>query len=128
MFGKIVLVLKSQKQSKEAISKVLAIFKIIFNYIEKDNISNAYIILIKSFSEDYIFEKIMINFIRESLSESIISHQSYFILDYVKEIVSTKYFKENEKEELNFDYNSYIKEVINQNNNELQYELLIYYF
>ena len=128
MFGKIVLVLKSQKQSKEAISKVLAIFKIIFNYIEKDNISNAYIILIKSFSEDYIFEKIMINFIRESLSESIISHQSYFILDYVKEIVSAKYFKENEKEELNFDYNSYIKEVINQNNNELQYELLIYYF
>ena len=128
MFGKIVLVLKSKKESKETISKILAIYKIIFNYIEQDKISYAYIVLIKSFSEDYIFEKIMINFLRESLSESIISHQTYFILDYLKEIVSIKYFKKNEKEEVNFDYNSYIKEVINQNNNELQYELLIYYF
>ena len=62
IIGKVILVLKSQKQSKEIISKVLTFFKIIINYIENDFISNAYKILIKSFSDDYIFEKKMINF------------------------------------------------------------------
>ena len=128
IIGKVYLVLKSQKQSKEIISKVLSVFKIIINYIENDFMSNAYKILIKSFSDDYIFEKTMINFMRESLSESIISHQSYFIMDYLKEIIQDKYIKSNEKGEQYFDYNLYIKEIINNNNNELQYELLVYYF
>ena len=127
IIGKTILILKSQKKTKEEISKVLAVFKIIINYIEEDNISNAYNILIKSFSEDFYFQKIMINFIRESLSESIISHQSYFIMDYLKEIIQKKYIKKNEKGILYFDYNLYIKEIIN-NNNELQYELLVFYF
>ena len=128
IIGKIISILKSRKQSKEEISKVLAIFKIIINYLEQDSISNAYKVLIKSFSDDYIFEKMLIIFIRESLSESIISHQNYFILDNLKEIVQNKYIKKNEKEELIFDYKLYAKEVINDNNNELQYEILIYYF
>ena len=127
IIGKNILILKSQKKTKEEISKVLAVFKIIINYIEEDNISNAYKILIKSFSEDYYFYKIMINFMRESLSESIISHQCYFIFDYLKEITQEKYIKKNEKGILYFDYNLYIKEIIN-NNNELQYELLVFYF
>ena len=128
LIGKIILVLKTKKQSKEIIGKILAVFKIIINYIENDFMSNAYKILIKSFSDDYTFEKIVINFVRESLSESIISHQSYFIIDYLKEIIQDKYIKTNEKGQLNFDYNMYIKDIINNDNNELQYELLIYYF
>ena len=128
IMGKIILLLKAQKQSKEEISKVLAVFKIIINYIEQDNLSNAYKVLIKSFSEDYTFEKVLINFIRASISESIISHQSYFFIDYLKEIVQEKYITINQKEEKSFDYNLYIKDIINNNDNELQYELLIYYF
>ena len=128
IIGKIILVLKTQKQNKETISKVLSIFKIIINYLEQDSISNAYIILIKSFSEDYVLEKILISFLRESLSESFVRHNIYLITDYLKEIVPHKYIKMNEKGELTFDYNLYIKEIININNNELQYEILIYYF
>ena len=128
IIGKIILFLKTKKQSKEVIGKVLSVFKIIINYIENDFMSNAYKILIKSFSDDYIFEKTMINFVRESLSESIINHQGYFILNYLKEIIPDKYIKANEKGEFNFDYNLYIKDIINNESNELQYELLIYYF
>jgi len=128
IIGKIILILKSQKQSKEAISKLLSIFKIIITYIEQNNILNACNILIKSFSQDYDFEKNIINYIRVSLSESITTHQSYFIIDYLKEIVQEKYIKTNEKNELYFDYNTYITEIITDNKNELQYELLVYYF
>ena len=128
IMGRMIVFLKAQKQSKENVSKILAVFKIIINYIEQDNISNSFKILIKSFSDDYIFEKTLISFMRESLSESIKSHQSYFILDYLKEIVQDKYIKTNEKDDLYFDYELYVKEIISVNNNELQYELLTYYF
>ena len=127
IMGKMIVFLKAKKQ-REIISKILAVFKIIINYLEKDYISNAYKILIKSFSEDYIFENTLISFIRESLSESITSHQSYFLIDYLKEIIPEKYIKTNEKDDLYFDYELYIKEIITVNNNELQYELLTYYF
>ena len=128
IIGKIILVLKSQKETKDKISKVLAVFKLIINYIEQDNVSNAYKILIKSFSEDYNFEKCLIIFIREALSESITLHHKYFNIDYLKEIIQDKYIKTNDKNELYFDHDSYIKDNITNNNNELQYELLIYYF
>ncbi len=127
IMGKNIGILKAKKQTKEIISKLIAVFKIIIDYIETDNISNACKILIKSFSEDYDFEKNMINYIRESLSESIISHQGYFIMDYLKEIIQEKYIKTNETGILKFDYDLYIKDIINTKN-ELQYELLIFYF
>ena len=128
IIGKIILFLKNKKEKKETISRVLSVFKIIINYIEKDNISSAYKILIKSFSDDYNFEENLIKFVRESLSESIINHQSYFIIEHLKEIVQEKYIKTKEQNIMNFDYDLYIKEIINNNKNELQYELLIYFF
>ena len=128
IIGKIIYFLKINENNKETISKVLSVFKIIINYIEQKKISNAYKILIKSFSDDYIFEKIIIAFTRESISESIINHQSYFIIEHLKEIIQNKYIKKNEKDQLYFDYELYIKEIIDDYNNELQYELLIYFF
>ena len=128
IIGKIIYFLKINKNNKETISRVLSVFKIIFNYIEQNKISNAYKILIKSFSDDYIIEKIIISFIRESISESIINHQSYFIIEHLKEIIQNKYIKKNEKDQLYFDYELYIKEIIDDYKNELQYELLIYFF
>jgi hypothetical protein len=67
---------------------------------------------------------------RQSLAESIKRHQCYFIIDYIKEIVSKKYIKIDENNKEVFDYELYIKEVINieSNNNELQYELLVFFF
>ena len=134
IIGKIISFLKMNKNNKEIISRVLSLFKIIINYIEKNKISNAYKILLKSFSDDNKFEKIFIAFARESISESIINpswiinHQSYFILEHLKEIVQNKYIKKNEKDQLYFDYELYLKEIIDDYNNELQYELLIYFF
>jgi hypothetical protein len=128
IIGKIIYFLKINENNKETISRVLSVFKIIINYIEQKKISNAYKILIKSFSDDYIFEKIIIAFTRESISESIINHQSYFIIEHLKEIIQNKYIKKNEKDQLYFDYELYIKEIIDDYNNELQYELLIYFF
>ena len=71
IIGRIKVVLKSIEKDSEEIDKVLSVFKIIMNYIEKDNLNNAYIILIKSFSENYDFEKNIMLFMRQSLSESI---------------------------------------------------------
>lgn len=76
---------------------MLSVFKIIINYIEQDNISNANKILIKSFSDDYNFEQNIIGFVKESISESIICHQSYFIMEHLKEIVKDKYIKKTIK-------------------------------
>ena len=128
IIGKIIYFLKINENNKETISRVLSVFKIIINYIEQKKISNAYKILIKSFSDDYIFEKIIIAFTRESISESIINHQSYFIIEHLKEIIHKKFIKKNDKDQLYFDFELYIKEIIDDYNNELQYELLIYFF
>ena len=128
IIGKIKSFLKINKNNKETISRVLSVFKIIINYIEQEKISNAYKILIESFSDDYNFEKIIIAFVRESISESIISHQSYFIIEHLKEIIHKKFIKKNDEDQLYFDSELYIKEIIDDYNNELQYELLIYFF
>ena len=128
IMGKIILYFKTIKEKKETISRVLSVFKIIINYIEQDNISNANKILIKSFSDDYNFEQNIIGFVKESISESIICHQSYFIMEHLKEIVKDKYIKKNAKDQIYFDYELFINEIIKNSNNELQYELLIYYF
>ena len=128
VIGKILYYLKTKYKSKETISRVLSVFKIIINYIEKDNISNAYKILMRIFSDDYNFSQIIIGFIRESISESIINHQSYFIIEHLKEIIQNKYIKKNENEKLYFDYKLYLEEIINDYNNELQYELITYFF
>ena len=128
IMGKIILYFKTIKEKKETISRVLSVFKIIINYIEQDNISNANKILIKSFSDDYNFEQNIIGFVKESISESIICHQSYFIMEHLKEIVKDKYIKKNDKDQIYFDYELFINEIIKNSNNELQYELLIYYF
>ena len=131
IIGRIKVGLKLIKKDKETIDKVLSVFKIIAIYLENNNIISAYIILIKSFSENYDFEKNLMLYMRQCLSESIQRHQCYFIMDYLKEIVQKKYIKiDNKKNQEFFDYESYLKEVINSesNNNELQYELLVYYF
>lgn len=128
IMGKIILYFKTIKEKKETISQVLSVFKIIINYIEQDNISNANKILIKSFSDDYNFERNIISFVKESICESIICHQSYFIMEHLKEIVQDKYIKKNDKDQIYFDYELFINEIIKNSNNELQYELLIYYF
>ena len=131
LLGRIKTCLKSVKIEKEEINKVLSVFKIIVKFIEQNNMVSAYIILIKSFSENYDFDKNLMIYMRQCLSESIKRHQSYFIIDYLKEIVSNKYIKfDNKNNKEYFDYELYLKEVINSesNNNELQYELLVYYF
>ena len=128
IMGKIISYFKTIKEKKETISRVLSVFKIIINYIEQENISNANKILIKSFSDDYNFEQNIIDFVKESICDSIISHQSYFIMEHIKEIVQDKYIKKNDKDQIYFDYELFIKEIIKNSNNELQYEILIYYF
>ena len=128
IIGRIKVILKSIKKDSETIDKVLSVFRIIMNYIEKDNLNNALIILIKSFSENYDFEKNIMIFMRQSLSESIKRHQSYFIIEYLKDIVQKNYIKINEKNKEYFNYELYNKEIIESLNNELQYELLIFYF
>ena len=130
IIGRIKVGLKLLKKDRNIIDKVLSYFKIIVNYLEKNDILNANNILIKSFSENYDFDNNLMIYMRQSLAESIKRHQCYFIIDYIKEIVSKKYIKKDKKNEEYFDYELYIKEVINieSNNNELQYELLVYYF
>ena len=130
IIGRIKAGLKSLKINRNIIDEVLSHFKIIVNYLEKDDIINANNILIKSFSENYDFEKNLMIYMRQSLAESIKRHQCYFIIDYIKEIVSKKYIKIDGNNNEVFDYELYIKEVIDidSNNNELQYELLLYYF
>ena len=131
LLGRIKTCLKSVKIEREDINRVLSVFKIIVKFIEQNNMVSAYIILIKSFSENYDFDKNLMIYMRQCLSESIKRHQSYFIIDYLKEIVSNKYIKfDNKNNKEYFDYELYLKEVINSesNNNELQYELLVYYF
>ena len=131
IIGRIKEGLKKLKKEKDTINKVVSVFKIIVNYLDQNNILSALLILIKSFSEIYDFEKNLMLFMRQSLCESIKRHQCYFIIDYLKEIVQKKYIKYDDKNNKEyFDYELYIKEVINteSNNNELQYELLVYYF
>ena len=131
ILGRIKVGLKLIKKDKETINKVLSIFKIIVKYIEQDNIVSAYIILIKSFSENYDFENNLMLYMRQCLSESIKRHQCYFKLEYLKEIIPKRYIKMDDKNKKEyFDYELYLKEIINSesNNNELQYELLVYYF
>ena len=125
------LIKKDPQIIKEITNKILSIFKIIVKYIKEDNLKLANTILIKCFSENYDFDKNLMLYMRQCLTESIERHQSYFILDYIKEIIPKKYIKldgKNNKEY--FDYELYLKEAINSesNNNELQYELLVYYF
>ena len=130
IIGRIKIGLKSLKKERNTIDKVLSYFKIIVNYLEKNDILNANNILIKSFSENYDFENNLMIYMRQSIAESIKRHQCYFIIDYIKEIVSKKYIKKDKDNNEYFDYELYIKEIINieSNNNELQYELLVYYF
>ena len=130
IIGRIKIGLKSLKKERNTIDKVLSYFKIIVNYLEKNDILNANNILIKSFSENYEFENNLMIYMRQSIAESIKRHQCYFIIDYIKEIVSKKYIKKDKDNNEYFDYELYIKEIINieSNNNELQYELLVYYF
>ena len=131
IIGRIKTCLKFLKKEKKDINKILSVFKIILKFIEQNNMVSAYIILIKSFSENYDFDKNLMIYMRQCLSESIKRHQSYFKMDYLKEIVSNKYIKiDNKNNKEYFDYELYLKEIINSesNNNELQYELLVYYF
>ena len=132
IIGRIKVGLKLIKKEKETIYRILSVFKIIVNYLEKNNINSAYIILLKIFSENYDFENTLMEYMRQCLSESIKRHQVYLIIDYLKEIVSKKYIKlDNKTNKEYFDYELYLKEIINtesNNNNELQYELLVYYF
>ena len=130
IIGRIKVGLKLLKKDRNIIDKVLSYFKIIVNYLEKDDILNANNILIKSFSENYDFDNNLMIYMRQCLAESIKRHQCYFIINYIKEIVPKKYIKKDRNNDEHFDYELYIKDIINieSNNNELQYELLVYYF
>ena len=131
ILGRIKIGLKLIKKDSKTIDKIFSIFKIIVKYIEEDDLRLANILLIKSFSENYDFDKNLMLYMRQCLSESIERHYCYFIIDYIKEITQKKYIKlDNKNNKEYFDYELYLKEVINSesNNNELQYELLVYYF
>ena len=130
IIGRIKAGLKSLKINRNIIDEVLSHFKIIVNYLEKDDIINANNILIKSFSENYDFEKNLMIYMRQSLAESIKRHQCYFIIDYIKEIVSKKYIKIDGNNNEVFDYELYIKEVIDIliiMNYNMNYYYIIFY-
>ena len=131
LLGRIKSGLKSIKIDSKTINKIFSIFKIIVKYLEEDDLRLANLLLIKSFSENYDFDKNLMLYMRQCLSESIKRHYCYFIIDYIKEITPKKYIKLNDKNNKEyFDYELYLKEVINSEsiNSELQYELLVYYF
>ena len=106
------------------INEVLTILKIIFSHLENKNISEAYIVFINAFKENSFFEKGLIYFVKYCLKQFITDNYILFNTDYLVEIIQEKYANNlNDK----FDFQNYIQEKIMPPQNEIQYEILIYY-
>ena len=106
------------------IQEVLTILKIIFTHLEKNNINEAYIVLINAFKENSYFEKGLIYFVKYCLKQFISDNYILFNIDYLNEIIPIKYINNLNNQ---FDYQNYIQEKIMLPQDEIQYEILIYY-
>ena len=106
------------------IQEVLTILKIIFTHLEKKNILEAYIVLINAFKENSFFEKGLIYFVKYCLRQFIIDNYVLFNIDYLNDIISTKYINTLNNQ---FDYQNYIQEKIMDSLDDIKYEVLVYY-
>ena len=106
------------------IQEVFSILKIIFTHLEKKNILEAYIVLINAFKENSFFEKGLIYFLKYCLRQFIIDNYVLFNIDYLNDIISTKYINTLNNQ---FDYQSYIQEKIMDSPDDIKYEVLVYY-
>jgi hypothetical protein len=91
------------------IQEVLTILKIIFTHLQKKNISEAYIVLVNAFKENSNFEKGLIYFVKYCLKQFITDNYVLFNIDYLNEIIPTKYINNLNNQ---FDYQNYIQEKI----------------
>jgi hypothetical protein len=106
------------------IQEVLTILKIIFTHLQKKNISEAYIVLVNAFKENSNFEKGLIYFVKYCLKQFITDNYVLFNIDYLNEIIPTKYINNLNNQ---FDYQNYIQEKIMIDQDEIQYQILIFY-
>ena len=106
------------------IQEVLTILKIIFTHLEKNNVLEAYIVLINAFKENSYFEKGLIYFVKYCLKQFIIDNYILFNIDYLNEIISQKYVNNLNNQ---FDYQNYIQEKIMFPQEDIKYEVLVYY-
>ena len=113
---------KKQKILKSNITEIFSLFKIIIDFVENDNLKDAYKFLLILFSDYYLFDQLILVFIRFYIKDFIDNYNKYFSIDYLKEVVQNNFINDNL-----FKNDLYTKEVITLENNELQYEILIYY-
>ena len=106
------------------IQEVLTILKIIFTHLQKKDIAEAYIVLINAFKENSFFEKGLIYFVKYCLKQFITDNYVLFNIDYLNEIIPSKYINNLNNE---FDYQNYIQEKIMINQDEIQYQILVFY-
>ena len=106
------------------IQEVLTILKIIFTHLQKKNITEAYIVLVNAFKENSNFEKGLIYFVKYCLKQFITDNYVLFNIDYLNEIIPTKYINNLNNQ---FDYQNYIQEKIMIDQDEIQYQILIFY-
>ena len=107
------------------IQEVLTILKIIFTHLEKNNINEAYIVLINAFQENSNFEKGLVYFVKYCLKQFITDNYILFNIDYLNEIISSSKYINNLNNQ--FDYQNYIQEKIMRAKDEIHYEVLIYF-
>ena len=107
------------------IQELLTILKIIFTHLEKKNLKEAYIVLINAFRENSNFEKGLVYFVKYCLKQFITDNYILFNIDYLDEIISSSKFINTLNNQ--FDYQNFIEENIMISENELHYEILIYY-
>ena len=93
-------------------------------HIKQENKKEAYIVLINAFKENSEFEKGLIFFIKFCLKKFIIDNYFLFNIEYLNELITDKYCNELNNQ---FDYELYLEEKILPINNEIQYEIIIYY-
>ena len=113
---------KKQKTLKTNISEIFSLLKILIDFVENDNLKDAYKFLLILFSDYYLFDQLIINFMRFYIKDFIDGYNRYFTINYLKEIIQSKFINNN-----SFKNDLYTKEIITAENNELQYEILIYY-
>ena len=112
------------EEEKININEILTVLKIIYLHIKQENKKEAYIVLINAFKENSEFEKGLIFFIKFCLKKFIIDNYFLFNIEYLNELITDKYCNELNNQ---FDYEFYLEEKILPINNEIQYEIIIYY-
>ena len=113
---------KKQKVLKSNILEIFSFFKILIDFVESDNLKDAYKFLLILFSDYFIFDQFIINSIRFYIKDFIDNYSKYFSIEYLKEIILANFINNNA-----FKNDLFTKNVITAENNELQYEILIYY-